>query len=135
MPILKPVSQISYRLSMCLLVILLVGIIVSCDTNFPAPPQVTVNITMVENQNALNDAVNEALTATAAQNIHVTETILAQGGITLTPTPTSTYTLTPRPPTATPVLSPTPSDTPTITPTPTFSPFTTNPVSPLPGQA
>src|SRR5262249_16234452 len=123
-PTLKPVSQISYRLSIFLLVVLLVGIIVSCDTNIPAPPQVTVNITMVENENAVEDAVNQALTATAVQNIHITETVLAQGGITLTPTPTSTFTLTPRPPTATPFLSPTPTDTPTITPTPTFSPFT-----------
>jgi Domain of unknown function (DUF4397) len=123
---LKPVSQNFYRLAFFLLMTLTAGILISCDTNIPTPPQVTVNITMVSNENALGEAVNAALTGTAVQNVYATETALERGGITLTPTSTPTFTLTPRPPTATRVLSPTPSDTPTITPTPTFVPFVQN---------
>lgn len=122
----KPVSQITNRLIFFLLAMLVAGIIASCDTNIPAPPQVTVNITLVSDQSALNDAVAAALTGTALQNVYATETALERGDITLTPTSTPTFTLTPRPPTATRVLSPTPTMTPTITPTPTFAPFAPN---------
>ncbi len=122
----KPVSQKLYRLIFLLLAVLVAGIIVSCDAEIPPPPQVTVNITLVSNESALNDAVSEALAATEAQNVFATETALERGNITLTPTSTSTYTLTPRPPTATRVLSPTPTVTPTVTPTPTFLPFVPN---------
>jgi hypothetical protein len=123
---LKPVSQAFYRVIFFSLAVMLAGIIASCDTNIPAPPQVTVNITLVSNESALSDAVNEALTGTAMQNVYATETALERGGMTLTPTPTSTFTLTPRPPTATRVLSPTPTQTPTITPTLTFVPLSPN---------
>lgn len=125
----KPVFQTLNQFIFLLLALLLAGIVVSCDTAIPAPPQVTVNITLVSNENALGNAVNAALTGTAVQNVHATETALVRGGITLTPTATPTFTLTPRPPTATRVLSPTPTTTPTITPTPTFIPFEPNPTS------
>lgn len=106
-------------------------LVAACDATGAPPvvPPVTVVITAVDDTAALNDAVAEALTGTAQVNIRATETVLAQGGITLTPSPTPTVspTLPPRPTLA---VTPTWTFTPTITPTPTFVPYLTNtPVS------
>lgn len=114
-----------------LLVLLTLSVLIAaCDSTAPPPvPQVNVVITAVENADALNDAVAQALTGTAQVNIGATETVLAQGGITLTPSPTPTQTPTvPARPTR--ETTPTWTFTPTITPTPTFAPYLTNtPVS------
>lgn len=112
--------------SMALLLLFIIGLIAACEAQVPAPPIVTVNITAVNDQAALDDAVALALTSTAVQNIHLTETQLAARNITLTPSSTPTLTPTPRPPTATPILSPTPTLLPTATSTPTYAALPTN---------
>lgn len=107
-----------------LYLILLMAALAACDTAIPTAPPITVNITAVENSTALAQAVSEAITATAKVNIGLTETVLAQGGITLTPsnTPTLTPTLTPTP---TRFVTATPTPRPSETPTPTFVPIQT----------
>ena len=109
--------------SLWLLVLLVAA---ACQPEIPALPPVTVNVTAVDDQIALDDAVALALTGTAEQLVFATETALALGGITLTPTRTPTLTNTPLPPTETPFLSPTPTPTPTNTVTPTFAPPSTS---------
>ncbi len=99
--------------------------LVACDTTIPTAPPVTVNITVVPNTTALGEAVHEALVMTDEFNIGATETVLAQGGVTLTPSRTPTITLTPTvTPTRFVTLTPTP--TPSNTTTPTFAPYLTN---------
>ncbi|MBL8153061.1 MAG: DUF4397 domain-containing protein [Anaerolineae bacterium] len=107
-----------------LYLILLMAALAACDTAIPTAPPITVNITAVENSTALAQSVSEAITATAQVNIGLTETVLAQGGITLTPsnTPTLTPTLTLSP---TRFVTATPTPRPSETPTPTFAPFQT----------
>ncbi|MEP6985424.1 MAG: DUF4397 domain-containing protein, partial [Chloroflexota bacterium] len=84
----------------------------------PTVPPITVNITAVNNQQALDQAVAEALAATDQANAHITETVIANHGMTLTPsttptiTPTSTATATRR---VTATLTPQPTET--LTPT------------------
>lgn len=110
---------------------LLLGILIlsllaaACDsTAVSTVPPITVVITAVDDTAALSDAVSQALTATAQVHIGATETVLALGGVTLTPSSTPTL-----PPTqsarATLATTPTPTFTPTVTPTPTFAPFLT----------
>ncbi len=111
------------RLQHLLLGSLLVMLVACQPRQIPTAPDITVVITVVNDQQALDNAVGEALTATQQANIFITETILAQGGVTLTPTPTRTPTATPLPPTETPFRSPTPTPTPTHTPTPTIAPL------------
>jgi hypothetical protein len=112
--------------------ILLMAALAACDTAIPTAPPITVNITAVENSTALAQAVSEAITATAKVNIGLTETVLAQGGITLTPsnTPTLTPTLTPTP---TRFVTATPTPRPSETPTPTFALLQT--ITPSAGEA
>ncbi len=92
---------------------------------YPAPPVVTVEITAVRDTTAVAQGVSDALTGTAFLSVGLTETVFAQGGITLTPSDTPT-------PTRTPTLTPTrfvtrtPSPTPSDTPTPTYIPAMTN---------
>lgn len=115
-----------------MLLIVLLGL-AACETNIPAPPQVTVNITAVSVQDALDDAVALALTGTAERVEADRLTQMADSGITLTPSSTPTATLTPLPPTETPYLSPTPTPTPTSTPTPTFAPLPSLTPNPMVG--
>ncbi|MBZ0294751.1 MAG: DUF4397 domain-containing protein [Anaerolineae bacterium] len=109
-----------------LLALLMVTVVAACDSTVASPPQITVVVTLVPAEEALDDAVAGALTATAQQQIYATETALANQGVTLTPTATPTVTRTPLPPTATEYLSPTPTDTPTSTVSPTFAPLPSN---------
>ena len=100
--------------------------VTACEPNIPNPPQITVIITAVPNEEALQDSVALALTGTAERGAFATQTALAQGNVTLTATRTPTATNTPLPPTETPFLSPTATDTPTATLTPTFAPLPSN---------
>ncbi|MBZ0289185.1 MAG: hypothetical protein K8I30_16310, partial [Anaerolineae bacterium] len=72
----------------------------ACDTNVPPAPPITVEITVVSDTQALEQAVVEALDGTQQASFAQTATIVAQGGVTYTPSPTLT-----------------PSSTPTTTPT------------------
>jgi hypothetical protein len=101
----------------------------ACDTGVPPAPPITVWITVVPNTTALNQAVIEALDGTQQASFAQTATIVAQGGITYTPSPTLTPSQTP---TLTPTrhVSDTPTPPPSDTPTPTYAPFsTTTPVA------
>lgn len=97
----------------------------ACDTTIQTPPPITVNITAVNDLTAVAQGVQDALVATEQFHLDETATVFAQGGITLTPSPTPTLTLTP---TITPTrfVTTTPTPTATDTATPTFSPFATN---------
>lgn len=105
---------------------LVCGVLAACDTDIPAPPRITVVITAIENEAALEDAVNDALTATSEFSVPITQTALALEGVTLTPTRTPTATETPLPPTATRFLTATATPTATATSTPTYLPYPTN---------
>ncbi len=120
-----PVFKFSFR-SLLVLILSLTIITAGCDANVQAPPPITVVITAVNDQQALDDAVNAALTATAQENTYATETQLARAAISLTPSITPTITPTLAPPTATPFLSPTPTSTATETLTPTLAPLASN---------
>lgn len=113
-----------------LLAILSLVVLSACDTSVSAPPPITVVVTLVSAEDALDDAVADAITATAQQQNAATETALANEGVTLTPTATATATWTPLPPTATEYLSPTPTHTPTSTASPTFAPLASNTPNP-----
>lgn len=111
------------------ILIVILAALTACDTSIPTPPPITINITAVDDTQALGQAVAEALTATGQANVHLTETVIANNGMTLTPsstptiTPTDTITPT-RPVTATP--TPVPTDT----LTPTYLPLETNTPAP-----
>ncbi|NWG15218.1 MAG: DUF4397 domain-containing protein [Chloroflexi bacterium] len=111
--------------SLLFLVLLVSLLAAACDAAaVPTIPPITVVITAVDDTEALSDGIAQALTGTAQVFIGATETVLAQGGVTLTPSPT--HTLTPTVPARpTRPASPTPTLTPTVTPTPTFAPFLT----------
>jgi hypothetical protein len=111
---------------LALLLALVALLIAACEAVPTAPPQITVVITAVSDQQALDDAVAGALTATAVQDARATETSLAQANISVTPSATPTSTHTPLPPTETPFLSPTPTPPPTQTLTPTPAPLASN---------
>ncbi len=115
----------SLKAKYSLLLLLVMVIVAACDTTIPPAPPVTVWITAVSDEELLQQSVEEALTGTAQGNARLTETVLAQGGVTLTPsrTPTSTYTPTLAP---TVFLTATRTPTPTRTPTATFVPLVTN---------
>lgn len=99
-----------------------IGLAAACMPTVPTvPPEVSVVVTVVDDQGALNSAVQQALTATADRGIYATETALAQAGITLTPSPTNTSTPSPVPPSPTPIQTPTV----TLTPTNTIEPSAT----------
>lgn len=110
-----------------LIVIVILAALAACDTSIPTPPPITINITAVDDTQALGQAVAEALTATGQANVHLTETVIANNGMTLTPsstptiTPTDTITPT-RPVTATPTPIPTDTFTPTFLPLETNTP-------------
>jgi Domain of unknown function (DUF4397) len=99
--------------------------LVACDTTIPPAPPVTVVITAVDNTTALAQAVQEAMNATDQANIDLTATVLAQGGVTLTPSNTPTETLSPTP-TVTRFVTATSTPTATPSPTATFAPYLTN---------
>jgi hypothetical protein len=108
------------------LLLLLAAVLVGCDgSTVPPPPPITVVITAVDDTAALEQGVAEALAATAQVNIGLTETVLAQGGVTLTPTVTPTASITPTATTTRDVTA-TITPTPTETQTPTYSPLSTN---------
>lgn len=107
--------------------IFLIGLFAACMPSVPSSaPRVEVAVTLVD-EAMLEDAVAEALTATAASDVAATERALATAGITLTPTSTPTSSPTA---TETPFLSPTPTNTPTETSTPTYTPFPSNTPNP-----
>ncbi len=108
-----------------LLVLLAALLAAACDTAIPSPPPITVVITAVDDTAALADGVAQALTGTAQVQIGLTETVLALGGITLTPSSTPTPSPTPAV-VPTRQVSPTATFTPSVTPTPTFVPFATS---------
>lgn len=101
----------------------------ACDTAVPAPPPITVVITAVDDKVALDAAVTQAIGGTYQYHIGLTETVFAQGGITLTPstTPTITPTLTVSP---TRFVTVTPTPFPTETFTPTYLPLLTSTFAP-----
>jgi hypothetical protein len=107
-------------------------LLAACSTGVPTElPTIVVNITAVQNQAAVDNAVNATLTSIAAANNAATQTAMARAGTPVTSTPTPTIT-----PSATATVPPrvtaTPSVTPSITPTPTFLPFfTSTPAAPL----
>ncbi len=108
-----------------LIVLLIVAVLTACDTSIPTPPPITINITAVDNQQALQQAVAEALESTSQANARITETIIANNGMTLTPsatpTITPTFTITP-----TRRVTPTPTPQPSDTLTPTYIPLLTS---------
>ena len=109
-----------------LLLLLIAALLAAaCETAVPSPPPITVVITAVDDTAALADGVAQALTGTAQVQIGLTETVLALGGITLTPSVTPTASPTPAP-LPTRLVSPTATFTPSVTPTPTFVPFGTS---------
>lgn len=99
-------------------------LVAACDTSIPTPPAITVEITVVSDTQALNQAVAEALDGTQQASFAQTATIIAQGGITYTPSPTLTPSNTP---TITPTrfVTSTPTPRPSDTPTATYAPFST----------
>lgn len=105
--------------------LLLLALLAACDTTIPTPPPITINITAVENTQALAQAVDEALAATNQANAYITETIIANNGMTLTPSPTPTITPTPSITPTRPVTA-TRTPTPTETLTPTYEPILTS---------
>lgn len=111
------------------LVALVLAALAACDTAIPAPPQITVVITAVDDKVALDAAVTQAVGATYQYHIGLTETVFAQGGITLTPSRTPTVTLSP---TVSPTrfVTATPSPFPSETFTPTYVPLLTSTAAP-----
>ena len=121
-------------LALLLALLVIVTAVASCDTEIPTPPAITVVITAVDNTDALAQGVAEALTSTAQVNIGLTETVLAQGGVTLTPSTTPTVTTTPTA-TTTRFFTPTPTLVPSATLTPTFALLPTNETVPAAADA
>jgi hypothetical protein len=113
----------------------LIGLIIlaaltACESNIPTPPPITVYVTAVENQQAVDNAVAEALAATNQANAHLTETVIANNGMTLTPSSTPTITPTPTV-TATRRVTATLTPLPSETLTPTYIPaLTSTPAAP-----
>jgi hypothetical protein len=107
-------------------------LLAACSTGVPTElPTIVINITAVQDQAAVDNAVNATLTSIAAANNAATLTAMARAGtpVTSTPTPTITPSVTPTIP---PRVTPTPTVTPSITPTPTFEPVSTStPAPPL----
>jgi len=104
-------------------------LIAACETDLPPPPLITVEITVVSDTQALEQAVAEALGGTEQAGLAQTATILAQGGVTYTPSPTATPS---RTPTITPTrfVTATRTPPPSETPTPTYAPYLTT--TPMP---
>ncbi|MBL8165758.1 MAG: DUF4397 domain-containing protein [Anaerolineae bacterium] len=113
-----------------LLLLLVALILTACDPTLPEMPVITVVITAVDDTDALAAAVTQAVGATTQFNEGQTATVMAQGGVTLTPsiTPTPTTTYTPSP---TRFFTATPTPVPTETATPTFAPYQPNTPAPL----
>lgn len=111
------------------LIVLVLVVLAACDTTIPAPPQITVVITAVDDKAALDAAVTQAVGATHQYNIGLTETVFAQGGVTLTPSRTPTVTLSP---TVSPTrfVTATPTPFPSETFTPTYVPLLTSTLAP-----
>ncbi len=107
------------------ILLLILTLLAACDTTIPTPPPISIGITAVENTTALAQAVDEALAATNQANAHMTETVMANNGITLTPSHTATITPTPSI-TATRPVTATRTPTPTETFTPTYEPILTS---------
>lgn len=105
-------------------------VLAACDPSLPPVPPITVVITAVDDTEALAAAVTQAVGATAQYYDGQTATVMAQGGVTLTPsitpTPTTTYT-----PSATRFFTATPTPVPSATQTPTFAPYQPNTPAPL----
>jgi hypothetical protein len=113
-----------------LLLLLVALALAACDPSLPELPVITVVITAVDDTEALAAAVTQAVGGTAQFNDGQTATVMAQGGMTLTPsiTPTPTTTYTPSP---TRFFTATPTPVPTETSTPTFAPYQPNTPAPL----
>lgn len=127
---LKPERKIRLSSVLLLVVLATIGMLVGCEPSNLNPPAITVVITAVDNTTALADAVTQAVGATDQAHMGETATVMAQGGVTYTPsnTPTPTITTTPSP---TRFVTQTPTPIPTETPTPTFAPVATNTPAPL----
>ena len=111
------------RISFYLLILLV--LIAACDSDIPSPPLVTVVVTVVDDTQALSNAVTQAIGGTESAALAQTATVFAQGGVTLTPSSTPTASPTPTlAPTrfVTATRTPLPSETPTST----YVPFLTN---------
>lgn len=117
-----------------LIVLVILAVLTACDTAIPTPPPITINITAVSDTDALGQAVAEALAATDQANARLTETVIANNGMTLTPSSTPTITPTPSP-TATRLVTTTPTLTPTDTLTPTYLPVVTSSPAPSANQS
>ncbi len=117
-----------------LIVVVILAVLTACDTSVPAPPPINIGITVVPNTTALGQAVGEALTATFVANAHLTETVIANNGMTLTPSSTPTITPTPTI-TATRPVTATPTPLPTATLTPTYIPLVANTLAPAINQS
>lgn len=100
-------------------------VLAACEPSIPDVPAITVVITAVDDTEALAEAVTRDVGATIQAWEGETATVMAQGGVTLTPSITPTPTLTTTP-TATRFVTSTPTRIPTDTPTPTYAPFNTN---------
>ncbi|MBZ0282821.1 MAG: DUF4397 domain-containing protein [Anaerolineae bacterium] len=100
-------------------------VLAACEPTIPNVPAITVVITAVDDTDALADAVTREVGATVQAWMGETATVMAQGGVTLTPsiTPTPTVTETPSP---TRFVTNTPTRIPSETPTSTYAPFDTN---------
>ncbi len=114
--------------------LVILAVLAACDTSIPTPPPINIGVTMVPNSTALGQAVAEALTATGQANAYLTETVIANNGMTLTPsttptiTPTSTITPTRR-------VTATPTALPSDTLTPTYLPLVSNTPAPAANQS
>jgi len=104
---------------------LLAVVLTACDTGGLPPITVVVPITAVDDSVALENGISEALTGTAVVNFAQTATVVAQGGITYTPSATYTPSVTPTQ-TPTRFVTSTPTPRPTETPTATFAAISTN---------
>lgn len=104
---------------------LVMALLAACDTSIPTPPPISINITAVDNTTALAQAVAEAVAATDQAHAHMTETVIANNGMTLTPSHTPTITPTPSA-TATRPVTATRTPTATQSLTPTYQPILTN---------
>lgn len=113
-----------------LLTTFLLLVVTACETGDLPPITVVVPITAVEDQGAVDNAVNATLTSIAEVAFGQTATVVAQGGITYTPSATFTPSITPTP-TPTRIITNTPTPRPSETATPTFAPIDTNTPQPV----
>jgi hypothetical protein len=118
------------RISYFLLAALMMVLIAACDPEIPDPPAVTVNVTVVDDTQALEQGIAEALAATQAAADAQTATVFAQGGVTYTPSPTLTPSFTPTA-SATRFVTATRTPPPSDTPTSTYVPYATNTPAPF----